>query len=354
MPDDVLFRRPELLWLVLLAPLLLAAYAAAFVIRRRALVAFGGKGARLVSRSAVRGWVKAFLLAFAVAALAAAVAGPEFGVTERAVTQQGADLVVALDVSQSMAARDVAPDRLTVARNVIDALGKKLVGGRAGLVLFAGDAVLRYPLTTEPAVLGRVLDDSARGFRLVQGSSLRAGVDAALQAFGNDERRRRRIVLVVSDGEDLLGEAPDLNRLRQRGVRVFALGIGTPAGAQIPTYDEDGKFNGVLRGRDGQPVTTRLDEERLRTIAEKDEGRYWRYDGSEAVIDEIAHLVRTLDTSEISKELAPADRYQWFLALALAALLLEWVIGERARMPRPRPLARPDRRAARAFGWRGG
>lgn len=352
MIEDVVFKRPELLALLAAAPALLALRLAAHFARRRALTAFGGRGAGLVSSSAARQWLKTLLLMLGVASLAVALAGPQFGVTERAVTQQGADLVIALDVSQSMAARDVPPDRLGAARNVVDALGRQLVGGRAGLVLFAGESILRYPLTSEPAVLGRVLEDSGRNFRVAQGSSLRAGLDAALLAFGPSEPpgRRRRAILVVSDGEDS-APLPDLERLRLRGVRVFALGVGTGAGAQIPVYDEEGKQTGVLRGRDGQPVLSRLDEEKLRALAQQGGGRYWRYEGSDAVVREIAHEIRAMDTSEIGKELLPADRYQGFLALAVIGLLLEGALGERKRMPTPRPLARPARGGA-LLGWR--
>lgn len=341
MPDQVVFARPELLALLALLPPLVLLQGAALLARRRALRAFGGRGAALVSASPLRQALKAALAVAAVAALAVALAGPLIGVTERAVTQHGADVVVALDVSQSMAARDVAPDRLRAGRNVVDAIGKSLVGGRVGLVLFAGDAVVRYPLTTEPAVLGAALDGSGRGFRLTPGSSLRAGGDAALSLLEPlpPEVRRRRAIIVVTDGEDLSDALPDLAAARQRGITVHAVGVGTAAGAEIPVYDDDGKQVGVLRGPDRQPVVSRLREDRLRALAEQGGGRYWLYAGDETVAREIVRELRSMDTSEISKELLPADRFQSFLALALALLILEWLVSERARMPAPRPIA---------------
>lgn len=348
MPDQVIFARPELLGLLGVVLPLVLLLGAALVARRRALRVFGGHGAALVSASATRAALKSSLLVVAVAALAIALAGPLIGVTERAVTQHGADVVVALDVSQSMAARDVPPDRVRAARDIVDAIGRSVVGGRVGLVLFAGEAVVRYPLTTEPAVLGAVLDGTGRAFRIAQGSSLRAGIDAALTLLEPlpPEVRRRRAIVVVSDGEDLSDALPDLGVARERAVSVHAIGIGTAAGAEIPVYDDEGKQTGVLRGSDGRAVVSRLREERLRALAERGGGRYWPYGSDQTVAREIVRELRSMDTSEISKELLPADRFQWFLAVALAALLIEWLLSERARMPVPRPVVHRVRAAA--------
>ena len=337
---QVTYQRPELLWLLALVPALAGIELATFVARRRALAAFGGRGAGLVSRSAALQLAKALLLLLASTALPVALAGPQLGVTERAVRQQGADLVIALDVSQSMAVRDVPPDRLRAARNAIASLGRQLVGSRIALVLFAGDGVLRYPATSDGAVLGAVLDNSGRGFRLPGGSSLRAGIEAALNAFPDRrDGERRKALLVVSDGEYPAEELPAGTLLRERGIRVFALGVGTTAGGQIPTYDGDGRQTGVLRGADGQPITSRLYEDTLRRLAEQAGGRYWHYAGEEGALADLVAEIRAMDTSEISRERFPDDRFQIFTGLAFAALLLEWLLSDRRPMPSPRPAA---------------
>ena len=337
--DQVTYQRGDLLWLLLIVPVLAALQLATVVARRRALAAFGGRGAGLVSRSFVLQQAKALLLLAAAMALPIALAGPQLGLTERAVRQQGADLVIALDVSQSMGVRDVQPDRLRVARDAIESLGRQLVGSRIALVLFAGDGVLRYPATSDGAVLGQVLDNSGRGFRLPGGSSLRAGIDAALSAFPDRrESQRKEALLVISDGEDPSEDpAVAAAQLRQRGIRVFAFGIGTQEGGQIPTYDADGRRTGVLRGADGQPITSRMHEETLRVLAEQGGGRYWHHTGEASAVWDLITEIRAMDTSEISRERFPDDRFQIFTALALAALLLDWLISDRRAMPTPRP-----------------
>lgn len=338
--EPVSFARAEFLWLLLIVPALAALQVVALVARRRALAAFGGRGATLVSRSFALQQAKALLLLLAATALPVALAGPQIGYAERAVRQQGADLVVALDVSASMGVRDVPPDRLRVARDAIESLGRQLVGSRIALVLFAGDGVLRYPATSDGAVLGAVLDNSGRGFRLPGGSSLRAGIEAAIAAFPDSrDGERRRALLLVSDGEVPSEDLAPAARLRERGIRVFAFAVGTPEGGQIPVYGADGRPSGVLRGADGQPILSRMHEETLRSLAEQGGGRLWRYRGEESVVSELVAELRTLDTSEIGRERYPDDRFQIFTALALAALLLDWLTSDRRAMPTPKAAA---------------
>jgi len=333
--------RPELLP-VLAVPLLVAALlVVAFRRRRRALAAFGGTGAGLVSASPVRQVTKLVLLVVATGAISLALVGPQLGDAPRRAAARAADVVMALDVSQSMATRDVAPDRLRVAQHAIEQLGQQLAGSRVGLVLFAGASVQRYPLTTDTKVLGPALDTSGRGFRINPGSSLRAALQAAQSLFPADplNDRRAKAILVITDGEpNPAVEALPLEVLRQRNIRVYALGIGTPDGGPIPVYDTKGQFIQNLKTPTGGEITSRLDEVLLREVADQTGGRYWRYDG-DATAREVADTLRALDpgtTVEEAGGVSPEDRYQLFLAIALAALIAEWLLDERRAMPRPR------------------
>lgn len=348
--------RPELLVLLLAAPVLLVLLLVGDAARRRARVAFAGQGASFVARSAARRRLRMYLSVLAVAAVAFAAAGPYVDVRERDVKHLGVDLVIAVDISQSMAVRDVSPDRLRLARDAVETLGTRLVGSRIALALFANEGVVRYPATTDPELLARVLDNSAKGFRLPAGSSLKAGLGAALGGFPDAVRdsAAKKAVVVISDGEYPAGDTPDLAPYKERNIRVFALGVGTTAGGQIPTYDSEGRPTGSVRGPDGQPAISRLDETILRAVAEETGGRYWQHTGSDGSVPELVRELRALDTSEISSDagLIPDDRYQIVLALAIALLLLEWLIDERAPMPAPRsarPVARPRPRAR--FPW---
>jgi len=347
--------RPELLVLLLAAPVLLLLLLLGDVSRRKALVAFAGRGAAFVARSRGRRRLKMLLAVLAIAAASFAAAGPYVDVRERDVKHLGVDLVIAVDISQSMAVRDVSTDRLRLARDAVETLGTRLVGSRIALALFANEGVVRYPATTNPELLGRVLDNSAKGFRLPAGSSLKAGLTAALGGFPDAVRDSpaKKAVVVISDGEYPAGDVPDLAPFKERNIRIFSLGVGTLTGGQIPTYDSEGRPTGSVRGPDGQPAVSRLNETLLRAVAEETGGRYWQHTGSDGSVPELVRDLRALDTSEIASDagLIPDDRYQIVLALAIALLLIEWIVDDRAPMPSPRsarPVARAPRRRVRA------
>ena len=345
------FSRPELLYLFAALPLIAVLVLLARRARVRALRSFGGSGA-LVSRSGARWWLKSAFILVALASLVIALAGPYVDLRARAARRLGVDIVLAVDVSQSMAARDVEPDRLRAARHFAEELGRQMIGSRVALVLFAGQGTVRYPPTTDPRILGEVLDNSGRGVRLQQGSSLRAGLEASLGAFPPDQGPvRQRAIVLVSDGEITNSDVPDAAELK--GTRIYAVGVGTTAGGQIPTYDaNNGKFTGYLLGAGDVPITTHLVEETLRSVAEKGEGRYFQYVGNDAVIGDLARDLRTMEAVEPLDDAGavPDERSAPFIAFAVALLLLEWLISERRAMPAPRGLVRPVARRRRILG----
>jgi Ca-activated chloride channel homolog len=345
------FSRPELLYLFAALPLIAVLVLLARRARVRALRSFGGSGA-LVSRSGARWWLKSALILVALASLVIALAGPYVDLRARAARRLGVDIVLAVDVSQSMAARDVEPDRLRAARHFSEELGRQMVGSRVALVLFAGQGTVRYPPTTDPRILGEVLDNSGRGVRLQQGSSLRAGLEASLGAFPPDQGPlRQRAIVLVSDGEITNSDVPGVAELS--GTRIYAVGVGTTAGGQIPTYDaNNGKFTGYLLGAGDVPITTHLVEETLRSVAEKGEGRYFQYVGNDAVIGDLARDLRTMEAVEPLDDAGavPDERSAPFIAFAVALLLLEWLISERRAMPAPGGLVRPVARRRRILG----
>jgi Ca-activated chloride channel family protein len=342
------FARPEMLYLFAAVPLVAMLVALAYRARVRALRSFGGATA-LVSRSAARWWLKAALVLVALVSLVIALAGPFVDLRARAARRLGVDIVLAVDVSQSMAAQDVEPDRLRAARHFSEELGRQMIGSRVALVLFAGQGTVRYPATTDPRILGEVLDNSGRGVRLQQGSSLRSGLESSLGAFPADlDLLRQRAIVLVSDGEITNSDVPEADELK--GARIFTVGVGTVAGGKIPTYDaNNGKFTGYLRDEAGNAVTTHLVESTLRSVAEKGGGRYFQFLGNDAVIGELARELRTMEAVEPLDDAGavPDERTAPFIALAVAALLLEWLISDRRSMPAPRGLGRPAARRGR-------
>jgi Ca-activated chloride channel family protein len=341
-----------MLLLLVALPLVALLVALAYRARIRAVRSFGGAAA-LVSRSGARWWLKSAFVLIALASLVIALAGPYVDLRARAARRLGVDIVLAVDVSQSMATRDVEPDRLRAARHFAEELGRQMVGSRVALVLFAGQGTIRYPPTTDPRILGEVLDNSGRGVRLVQGSSLRSGIESALGAFPADlDPLRQRAIVLVSDGEITNSDVPEAGELK--GARIYAVGVGTTTGGQIPTYDaNNGKFTGYLQSAGGTPIVSRLVEETLRSVAEKGGGRYFQYAGNDTVIGDLARELRTMEAVEPLDDAGavPDERSAPFLALAVALLLLEWLISERRAMPTPRGVGRPvARRGRRILG----
>ena len=335
----IALAHPELAPLLLAAVLIVALCAVALVRRRRALAAFAGTGARLASASPARQVTKLILVGARCLLVVVALVGPEIGEAPRRAPISTLDTIVALDISQSMAVRDVETDRLHVAQRAIELLGQQLSGGRVGLTLFGGSSVLRYPLTASTKIVGPALDTSGHGFHVQPGSSLQAALDGAAAQFPTtaaDDLRTRAIV-VVSDGEDPVPDLPVLDPYLARGIHVFTLGIGTPAGGPVPVYDIKGQYQQMLVDANGTQITSRLDEARLVNLATAGGGRYFRYE-NEGTVKTLSDALRATDMAVATTEggLSAEDRYQIFLGVGLVLLIADWLLGERRPMPRPR------------------
>lgn len=327
------------LWLVA-APVLAAGVWAlgAYAARRRAdaLALFLGRRADTAAYTTLarRRRTRTALVAGAVALGAVALAGPTWGTATRAARQESLDLVVALDVSNSMRVADVAPTRLDRARLDVLRLTEGRRGDRVGLVIFAGEAFLQCPLTSDMSAVRLFLDAVDPEQVVVQGTDFARALVAAESAFDAEDGAadRTRAILVVSDGEDHEGglqEAAD--RLRERGVTLLALGIGTDAGGTIP----DMGMGGVKRDRSGRAVVSTVDEAALRQIA----GRDGVFRAGPGTVAAVGRRLDALDRSVVAEARVAtgAERYQWPLALALLLLVAErWL----ATQPVPDPSGR--------------
>ena len=333
-----MFRFADTPWLAGLAliPVVAALFFVAAGRRRRALDAFGESElvrrlTATVSVAARRG--KATLLLGALALLVVAQARPQFGTRVETVRSIGQDIVVAVDLSTSMLAEDVAPNRLERARLAILRLIGSLDGDRIGLVAFAAGAFVQSPLTVDYSAAGMFLGAMHPDLMPVQGTDLGAALRVSLDALEQGAREARVIVL-VTDGEHLEADFEgELERAVESGVQVHVVGIGSAEGVPIPQYDELGQRTGFLRDEEGAVVTTRLDEQTLRTVAESTGARYVRAGaggtGFDDLVDEIANVEgEAIDARQITQF---EEQFQIFLGLALALLLIEWLLPERRR-----------------------
>ncbi len=343
------FAAPRLLWLLALAPL--AAAAAALWRRRlRADDAWAARGLwdRLLptfSRGRLVLSVACTALAFAGVVLA--LARPRWGDAQEKVERRGVDVVYLIDSSLSMAAPDVPPSRLFAAKAMVRRMTQAMPGDRVALVQTEGEALMLAPLTLDGAVLDLLLDTVEAGSLPRPGTELASGLDEALRLFGPQTQRHRALV-VLSDGEDHGGGIDSAAaKLKEGGVVVFALGIGTPQGSPIPVGGGDFK-----RDESGKVVITRLHEETLESLARTTGGAYLRVASPAAdpgaILRQIDRLEkRTLETETVTTR---EERFQWPLLLAAAALLLQLAVGPfatarqaaagAARRPEPAPRQR--------------
>jgi len=356
------FARPELLWLLLLVPALAAWLAFGLVRRRRALATFAGEtlAERLVTTAPFPVLaVKAILLVTGVTFLVLAVARPQWGTTLEQVARQGVDVMVGIDISESMLAQDVRPDRLSKSRDETARLLERLQGDRVGLVAFAGSAGVLCPLTLDYNAVRIFLDDMSPDMISYPGTSLASAISAAMHAYKSEERKFKVLVL-FSDGEDQIDPGAVETAAREaasQGVVIHTIGVGSTAGAPIPVPGPGGTVAGYRKDNEGKVVTTRLDESLLSRIAEITGGTYHPATPAESELDRIAESVAGMDKKDMQARLTTQfeERFQFPLAVALLALCADALLTGRrrvrgARGERARPAAAGGAVRAAAVG----
>jgi Ca-activated chloride channel family protein len=321
------FAEPLWLWALLVLPLV--AFAEARAWRRD-----GERVARIVARAlwarVVRGsgsrWrvVRLALWLVAAASIVLALARPQWGVVRERVEREGVDVVLVLDTSGSMATPDVPPNRFFQARQALLALVSRLSGDRFGLVAFEGEAYPLVPLTLDADAVGLFLETLEPGAVPSPGSALGQGLARGLSLFV-DKDRRNKVLVLVSDGEDLEGEVDEaVKRAHEEGVVVHTVGVGTTAGQPVPDFDREGRAVGFKKDEDGSVVVSRLHPETLQAMAQRTGGRYVQVAGSDTSLTAIASAIEGMEQRTLASEFSyrKKERYQLPLGVALAAMTL--------------------------------
>ncbi len=329
---------PEFLWTFAAVPLAILLFVYAWwrrgVLRRR----FGDD--TLVRRLTAlvngrrRRWKSALMVA-GIAFLCLALAGPKVGTKLKEVKREGVDIVIALDVSLSMEAEDVAPNRLNRAKNELKKLLSALRGDRVGLVIFAGDAFLQCPLTTDYSALRLFLDVASRDLLPTPGTDFEKALNEAVRALegaSNDVEAedRSRAVMIVSDGEN---HVPNLDailrRAREANVVIYTVGVGETSGTPIPVYE--GGRRRFHRDLAGEIVQTKLEEEELKRLAK--DGAYFRIARTSSSVMQVIPALERLERTEFATEQFEeyAVKYQIPLVLALVLLMVEGLFSARKK-----------------------
>ncbi len=301
--------------------------------KKRELARFGDLD--LVSRL-VQGLIpgmrlfKRALIFLALCFLVIALAQPHFRKKETLVERRGIDVIIALDVSNSMLAKDIAPNRLEKAKLELADLIDKLKGNRIGVIAFAGEAVIQCPLTLDYAAVKMFLSTATPNLVTFQGTDIGRAVSAATQAF-QDKSNDSKVLILLTDGEDHNAETmPAVKKAKDSGVRIFTIGIGTPDGATLP--DESGQ--GYKRDRAGKVVLTKLDETILQRIARETGGTYYRSVKGNLEADRIQKAVSAIATKGLKSDWAVQyeENYRFFLMFAFFLLLAEMGLSEGRRV----------------------
>ena len=328
----VQFAQSQWLWMgALCCAALVGLLARAARLRRRALVGLAGR--RFVtSASRGRRLLRQSLLVLGIAAAFTALARPRWGFRWEEARRQGIDLMFAVDTSKSMDATDLRPDRLTRAKLAVSDLLRAFPGERAGLIAFAGEAFVQAPMTIDQAVFAEALEALDTGIIPRGGTNIAAAVRTAIQAM-TSEPDRRKILIVLSDGEDLQGEVAAAGREAARaGLVIYTVGVGTPAGEVIPLV-RGGRAD-LVRDAAGEPVRSKLDATTLTELARATGGAYAALGADGGGLDRLyRQYLSRLPKHAVEERMRKVftERFQLPLALAIGCLLLELAVGDRAR-----------------------
>ena len=324
------FANPQYLWLLVVLPLFVALFWLAAHRRRKRLERFGHPAILqelMPEVSTGRVTLRFILFLLAVLCLILAAARPQFGSKLREEKTRGIEMMLTVDVSNSMLAEDFEPNRLERTKYAIGKLFEGLQQDRVGLVVFAGEPKVQLPITSDyrmARAFARKIDPSLVS---VQGTAIGKALEQALLAFSSDtEQSHGRVIILITDGENHEDDAIAVaERAAQQGVRIFTIGIGTPEGAPIQIGGE------FIKDENGEMVVSKLNEEMLAQIADITGGAYVRATKQSIGLDEIVKAINEMEQTELSTIRFEEfnEQYQYLLIAALVLLLVEFLILDR-------------------------
>lgn len=324
------FANIEMLWLLVTVPVFIAAYIWYTLRKRRQLEEFGDK--ELVEQlmpnaSRVRPNVKFSILMVALVLLIIAAARPQWGQNEHTEKRQGIEAIIALDISNSMLAEDVAPNRLDRAKQMLSKLIDQMVDDKVGLVVFAGDAFVQLPITCDYVSAKMFLNSIKPELIKTQGTAIGQALSTSIRCFGEQSDASRAIIL-ITDGENHEDDAVAVAaRAKEMGIKVLVVGIGKPEGAPIPMPGT----NNFRKDREGNVVVSRLNEDMCREIAKAGDGIYVRCDNTNTATKAIQKELDTLATQDIETQVFTDynEQFQSFALIALLLLVIDFFIFNR-------------------------
>lgn len=327
------FAHPELLWLLALVPVLLVLFWLRARARRKALAALGDSALvqQLMPQHSIgRERLKRTLQAVALGVAIVAAADPQIGNKVEDVKRQGFEIMVCLDVSNSMLATDLEPNRLERAKLNISKLVDRLKNDRIGIIVFAGDAYVQLPMTIDHAAAKLFLRTIDTDIVPSQGTAIGKAIELAERSF-SPETKSDRAIIIISDGENHDEDALQAaTKAGEAGILIHTVGIGSTEGTPLPEY-RNGQMVGYRKDREGHTVVSKLNETILQQIAASASGTYVQANASGNALDLLLDRLEEMQREEFGSTMFTSyeDRFQYLLAAALVLLLLEFMIPTR-------------------------
>lgn len=328
------FANPQFLYLLLLLPLLAGLYIWAGIRRRRRLKEYGDPElleALMPAASVSRQSLKFWLLFAAFGLCCFLIARPQFGSKQETVTRTGIETVIALDISNSMLATDVTPSRLEKSKRIISNLVDQFKDDKVGMIVFAGDAFVQLPITSDFISAKVFLSSISTSLIARQGTDIKAAIEMACRSFTPNEGVGKAII-VITDGEDFEGGAIEAaTAAADKGYKIFVLGVGSTSGTPIPG-ERDGEYR---KDKEGNVIVTRLNEQMCRDIAAAGNGAYFYVDNTNAAEKALQKEIDKLAKSDVETTIYTEydEQFQLIAWFILVLLALELIVSE-SRNPR--------------------
>ena len=321
-------------WLLLVIPVLVVLFFAVVLWKRKVQKRFADSHLLKLlspSKSRFKPAFKLVLLCLALAGLITALVNPKMGSKLKTVKREGVDVVFAVDVSKSMLAEDIAPNRIEKSKQLVTQIVNNLASDRIGIIAYAASAFPQLPITTDYASAKMFLQAMNTDMLSSQGTAIDEAI-ALAKTYYNDEEQTNRVLIIISDGEDHgQGNVKDAaEEAAKEGIRIFTIGVGSAKGGPIP-LKRNNIVQGYKKNSAGETVITRLNTSTLQEIADEANGQYIDGRQTKKVVDEITTILQNMDKKEFeAKQFADfKDQFQWFLGIGLLFLIIEIFVTDR-------------------------
>jgi Ca-activated chloride channel family protein len=326
------FANIEYLYLLILIPVLAGIFILVFVQRKKALKRFGDPeviAPLMPYVSGARPVLKAILVLLALASLVFGIARPQFGSKLREIKREGVELIIALDVSNSMMAEDIQPNRLERAKQAIARLVDRLVNDKIGLIVFAGDAYTQIPITTDYVSAKLFLNSISTDIVPRQGTAIGSAIKLGMRSF-TQQAETSKALIIITDGENHEDDAVEAARqAAEKGITVHTIGIGLPQGAPIPVYSGGQKT--YRKDSEGKTVISKLDETMLRRIAAAGNGVYIRSTDTRVGLDQLFDEINKMQKQEMESKIYSDydERFQYVFGVSLFLMVMDFLVLDR-------------------------